>query len=129
MVVEVDVEPFAACSPRRRGCGRYELGSDSLPTDLRGDHRVQDERMDTPVPHHVHETDKITIIPGADPTETVRVNLVLPIVVEDRMTERVGVERVYLCVDEVGAPFVGMRHDVSVASAKCMALALQPRSA
>jgi hypothetical protein len=91
MIVEVDVEPFTPGAARLVHRNRDELLTDPSPAGIRGDNRVQDERVDAPVPGDVDEADEILLLPCADPAEAVALDLAAPVVVQQRMLERVCV--------------------------------------
>ena len=66
--------------------------------------------MDRAVPGHVQETDEVVAIAGTDPAKAPPLDLAPPVVVEHRMRERVGMQRVELRVAELPAPLVSNRH-------------------
>jgi hypothetical protein len=66
--------------------------------------------VDTAVPGNVDEPDELVSLTRADPAETVRVDLRIPVVGQDVMSERLGVERVHFVVTEAAAPFVRDLH-------------------
>lgn len=106
MILEVDVEPFAAGRARLDRCDRNETRSNALPPCLRGHHRVYDEGVDPTVPRHIDEADEFITGSGADPAEAARMHLPLPVVFKHPMAECLRVERVHLSVVEVTTPFV-----------------------
>lgn len=107
VLVEVDVQPFAAGCPRLAHSDRDELRPDSLSPHTLGHERVEDERMYCAVPGHVHEPDEFTVLPSAGLTEAVLVDLSPPVVVQGAMAESFSMQGVDHSVVEVAAPFVG----------------------
>ena len=114
MVIEVDVEPFAAGRARLKGRNGDKLRADALPAGLRDHHRVQDESVDAAVPRHVHEADELVAVAGADPAQAVPLDLAFPVVFKHRMPKRLRMQCIHLRVVEVASPLVGHCHSASV---------------
>jgi hypothetical protein len=91
VIVEVDMEPLAACRARLGDRDGNELGSDSLPGGSGSHHRVEDEGVYSSIPCDVDEADESAAVARADPAEAVLLDLSLPVVFEDAVPERLGV--------------------------------------
>jgi hypothetical protein len=91
VIVEVDVEPLAACRARLGDRDGNELGSDSLPGGSGSHHRVEDEGVYSSIPRDVDEADEPGAVARADPAQTVLLGLSLPVVFEGAVPERLGV--------------------------------------
>lgn len=91
VIVEVHVEPFTIGLPCSVGGYRRQCSSDSLASRVRRNDRVEDECVHATVPSHVHEANEWFITPGANPSETVLVNLAVPVIVQRLMFERLSV--------------------------------------
>ena len=72
MLVEVDMEPFAAGGPCLAFGDLHDLGSDSAVSRAGGDHRVLQPRMHKAIPEHVDESDESVVVSGRHPPETGR---------------------------------------------------------
>jgi cyanophycinase len=72
--------------------------------------------VDRPVPGDVHEADEVIAIAGADPAETVPLDLTTPIVIEEPMAEAFRMQRVDFPIVECSPPLVGDLHATSIAS-------------
>ncbi len=104
MVFEVHVEPLApggASLGLRRG---GEPSPDPAPRRPRADHRIQNKSVNRAVPHDVHEPDESLAVISAHPAEAMFPNLPLPIVVENLVAERLGVQSVHRSIVEIPAP-------------------------
>lgn len=104
MILEVDVKPLTPRSaglPDRNG---DQLRADSLPSCTQAHDGVDDERMDPTIPGDVDEPNEIVAIPSSNPAEAVGADLRLPVVVEDAVIERLGVECVQGGIVEVTSP-------------------------
>src|SRR5262245_20803789 len=109
VLLEVDVEPFAAGRARVVGGDRDELLADAAAPRGGGDHRVLDPGVDDAVPDDVDEADERGAVARDDPAEAVRCDLLAPVplrLVVDLRPERLGVEAVDLVVAEPAAPLV-----------------------
>jgi len=106
VVVEIDVQPFAAGSSRVVDGYRHKAGANAQVALPRVDQGVQDEGVDPAVPGHVDETNQLVARARGDPTQAVALEPPAPIVVEQSMTEALGVERVELAIVELAAPVV-----------------------
>ena len=103
MVIEVDVQPLATGRPSLPDGNADKLGSDALPPHALGDQRVKDERMDRPVPDHIHEADESAVASGAYPAETVLRHRGQPVIGQDGVFESLSVQLIQGVVVEVVA--------------------------
>ena len=88
MVFEVDVQPLAAGCLRVAGCGGDQAGADAAVPVFGGDEGVEEECVGVAVPRDVHEPDEaVVFVAGADPAETVPVELGAPVDVEGVVVE------------------------------------------
>lgn len=63
----IDVEPFDSELAQVADQGVHQAGSDALPTEIRGDRGVEEERVAPTVPRRVHEPDESSTHERADP--------------------------------------------------------------
>jgi len=91
MIAKVDVKPFAASRARLLCRDGDELGTNALTGDPLRDDRIHEESVARAIPGDIYESDKFIPFPGAHPAETVLTDLSLPVVIQDRMIERLGV--------------------------------------
>jgi len=105
--VEVDVDPLATRRPSAIDGQLHDSGSDALPSGVGCDQGVENEGVHTAVPRQIHEPDQRSTVSGADPSETVSIDLRSPIVIDGSMIEPLGMERVEFGVVEGSAPLVG----------------------
>jgi len=91
MIAKVDVKPFAASRSRLLYRDGDELRTDAAPGDPIRDDRIHEEGVARAIPGDIYESDKVIPFPGAYPAETVLMDLPLPVVIQDRMIERLGV--------------------------------------
>jgi uncharacterized repeat protein (TIGR01451 family) len=111
MIVEIDVEPLAACGPCLGDGECKELRADSLPSCWSVHHGVEDERVDAAVPRNVDEADKVVAIASANPPEAVFMHLAVPIVVQHSVIERLRMKCVQYGIVELSPPLVRERHE------------------
>ena len=102
LLLEVDVEPFAAGLPALAFGHRQQPAADADPPPGSLDERVDDEGMGAAVPGHVEEADQAAAVGGADPAQTVPLDLRPPIDVEHGVHEALGMQRVDVAVCEGG---------------------------
>lgn len=116
VLFEVDVKPFALRGTRFIGCRCDKRCTNSPSLAMPGDHRVQDESMNSPVPDNVDEADQRAVFPRADPAEAVALESCSPVSPRDRVAEAVSVQRIKGCIAEVAPPLVLDRHSPIVVS-------------
>ena len=79
VVLEVDVEPLAACVLRMSGGDADELDADASPLVARPHFRVEQERVVATVPGDVREPDEPSVFRSCgDPAQAVRPDAVPP---------------------------------------------------
>src|SRR5262245_51049551 len=66
--------------------------------------------MHATVPGDVDESNKGAFTSGANPAEAVAMNLGVPVIVEDPVAERLGMEGVHFGVNEAPAPVIFDHH-------------------
>jgi hypothetical protein len=104
VVLEVDVQPLAACRPGLVGGDGDQPGTDTVVLGTFGYQGVEDEGVDASVPGDVDEAGEALCVPGADPAQAVLADLRHPVVVQDLVVESLGVQGVELGVGEGAAP-------------------------
>ena len=91
MLVEIDVEPFAATGASTSRSTGDQLGSNPLTAAACRHDRVEDEGMGTAVPRDIDKADQVASTPCAHPAEAVLEYLVSPVVIAKRVPERLSV--------------------------------------
>jgi hypothetical protein len=79
---------------------------DPLTTGIERDNRVEDERKHATVPGHVDEPDQATSTSSAHPAEAVAMHLAVPVIFQNPMAERLGMQGVQLGVGEASTPVI-----------------------